>query len=117
MSGAGAGAGAGAGSEANSSAPLSLLDEAQEAPYFIAKLALESYRERLIQVFNFIDDAARRVGRSMSSANGVKRPSPPSGKTELRPRLTRFPFSSPASPIHRAYLPHPVQRPPRPEGV
>jgi hypothetical protein len=41
-------------------APLPcLVDVGDESPYFVAKLALESYRERLIQVFNFIDDAAR----------------------------------------------------------
>lgn len=39
-----------------------LLDPIAESPYFVAKLALEGYRERLIQVFNFIDDAARSVG-------------------------------------------------------
>ncbi len=38
-----------------------LIDVSEEAPYFVAKLALESYRERLIQAFNFIDDTARCV--------------------------------------------------------
>lgn len=36
----------------------SLFNPSEETPYFIAKLLLESYRERLIQVFNFIDDVA-----------------------------------------------------------